>query len=72
MALSEQIEQFQSTMNKVTELIEEATALAGQIPSASIEEAPAKMQEIFELCSDGMNSLNQGIGEAEEIQATIG
>lgn len=72
MALIDQIEEFQATMDKVLELIEETKALAGQIPDMSIGEAPAKMQVIFDLCADGVKSLQDAIAEAEDIQRTLG
>ncbi len=72
MALLEQIEEFQATMNQVMELVEETKALAGKIPDASIAEAPRLMEEIFDLCGDGVSKLNAAIGQAEDIQNTLG
>ncbi|CAD0232195.1 hypothetical protein [Planktothrix agardhii] len=72
MALLDQIEDFQATMDKVLELVEETKVLAGQIEDTPPRELPAKMKIIFEFCSDGINKLNQAIGEAEDIQKTVG
>lgn len=72
MPLIDQIEDFQATMNKVVQLVEETKGLAGQIPDTSIGEAPAKMKVIFELCEEGIKMLNNGIAQAEDIQQSLG
>lgn len=73
MALLDQIEDFQATMDKVLELVEETKVLAGQIiEDTPPRELPAKMKIIFEFCSDGIKKLNEAIGQAEDIQKTVG
>jgi hypothetical protein len=72
MSLFAQIEEFQATMDKVVELVDETKALAGQLENVSVGEAPAKMKVIFDLCADGIKSLNNAIGQAEDIQKTLG
>jgi hypothetical protein len=71
MALLDQIEEFQATMNKVMELVEETKALAGKIPDTSISESPALMRTIFDMCADGIKNLDDAIGQAEDIQKTL-
>jgi hypothetical protein len=71
MGLISQIEEFQATMDKVVELVEETKALSGQIPDLSISESPAKIKVIFELCADGIKILNEAIAQAENIQKTL-
>jgi hypothetical protein len=72
MGLLEQIEDFQATMDKVLELVEETKALAGQIEDTPPRDLPAKMKIIFEFCSDGINKLNEAVGQAEDIHKTVG
>ncbi|MFB2936784.1 hypothetical protein ACE1B6_16150 [Aerosakkonemataceae cyanobacterium BLCC-F154] len=72
MALIDQIEEFQATMDKVMELVEETKASAGKIPDTSISESPALMKAIFDMCADGIKALNDAIGQAEDIQQTLG
>ena len=72
MALIEQIEEFQSTMDKVMELFEETKDLAGQIENFSIGEAQGKMKVIFDLCADGIKTLQEATSQAEDIQKTLG
>jgi hypothetical protein len=72
MALLDQIEEFQGTMDKVVELVEETKALAGQVPDVSLSEAPVKIKAIFDLCADGVKNLQDAIGQAEEIQKLLG
>ncbi len=72
MPLIDQIEDFQATMNKVVELVEDTKGLAGQIPDTSIAEASAKMKVIFELCEAGIQTLKNAIDQAEDIQQTLG
>jgi hypothetical protein len=72
MSLLNQIEEFQATMDKVMELVEDTKALAGKIPDTSISESPALMKTIFDMCAEGIKTLNDAIGEAEDIQKTLG
>ena len=72
MSLRDQIEDFQTTMDKVMELVEETKTLAGQIGSMSIDEAPAKMSVILDLCADGIKTLQDATSQAEDIQKTVG
>ncbi len=72
MALLDQIEEFQSTMNKVVELVEETKILAGQLPDTPPVDTPAKMKAIFELCSESIKKLNNAIGQAEDIDQLVG
>lgn len=72
MALLDEIDDFQATMNKVLELVEETKALAGQIEDTPPRELPAKMKIIYEYCSEGIKILNNAIGQAEDIQKTVG
>jgi methyl-accepting chemotaxis protein len=72
MALLDQIDEFQTTMNHILEMVEESKALASQIPEASLSEAPSKIREIFEACENGVKALQEAIGQAEDIQRTLG
>jgi methyl-accepting chemotaxis protein len=72
MALMNQIEEFQSTMNQVLELVEETKALASKIHDMPFEEIPLTMQEIFELCADGIKSLQTATEQVEDIQNIVG
>lgn len=72
MALIDQVEEFQVTMNKVLELVEETKGLAAQIPNMSISEAPAKMRTIFDLCADAVTGLQNAASQAEDIQRMLG
>jgi hypothetical protein len=72
MALIDQIEEFNSTMDKIVELVEECKTLAKEIPDVSISEAPAKVKSIYDMCADSKSSLDTAIGQAEEIQKTLG
>lgn len=72
MALSDQVAEFQATMDRVMEMVEEARALAGQIPELSISESPGKVKIIFETCEDSVSELKKAIDQAEDIQQTLG
>jgi hypothetical protein len=72
MALLEQIEEFNTTMNKILELVDECKSLSQQIPDASIAEAPSKLKAIYDMCADGKSALDNAIGQAEDIQRTLG
>ena len=67
-----QVEDFQKTMNQMVELIDDAKSQAGQLPDASIAEARGKVQQIYELCDEGIKKLNIAIGQAEDIMKTVG
>ncbi|MFB2918556.1 MULTISPECIES: hypothetical protein [Aerosakkonema] len=71
MALIEQIEEFQTTMNKVMELVEETKDLAAQIENFSIGEAREKMKVILDLCADGIKNLQDATSQAEDIQKIL-
>jgi hypothetical protein len=72
MALIDQIEEFNATMNKVLEIVDECKSLSQQILDASISEAPSKLKAIYDMCADGKNVLDNAIGQAEDIQKTLG
>lgn len=72
MSLTEQIEEFNSMMNKVVGIVEETKDLAKKIPDISIGEAPAKIKEIIELCDEGMKHIKEASEQAEEIRSKLG
>ncbi|MDB9494915.1 hypothetical protein PN441_13780 [Spirulina major CS-329] len=72
MSLSDQVAEFQATMDRITDMVEESRALAGQIPELSISESPAKVRIIFEMCEDSVSELKKAINQAEGIQQTLG
>jgi len=72
MALLDQVEEFQATMDNVLELVEETKSLAGHIPDVSLAEAPAKMRAIFDLCAEAMTGLQNATSQAEDVQRMLG
>jgi len=72
MPLLDQVEEFQASMNKVLELVEETKGLAGQISDVSLAEAPGKMRAIFDLCAEAITGLQNATSQAEDIQRTLG
>jgi hypothetical protein len=72
MALFDQIEEFNATMDKIVALVEECKNLAKAIPEVSISEAPTKVKSIYEMCADSKGALDAAIGQVEEIQKTLG
>ena len=67
-----QVEDFQKTMNQMVELIDDAKSQAGQLPDASIAEARAKVQQIYEICDEGIKTLKVATAQAEDIMKTVG
>ncbi|MEG4915866.1 MULTISPECIES: hypothetical protein [unclassified Microcoleus] len=67
-----QVEDFQKTMNQMVELIDDAKSQAGQLPEASIAEARAKVQQIYEICDEAIKTLKVATGQAEDIMKTVG
>jgi hypothetical protein len=72
MALLDQIEEFNAAMDKILEIVDECKSLSQQIPDASISEAPSKLKVIYDMCADGKSALDNAIGQAEDIQKTLG
>jgi hypothetical protein len=72
MALLDQIDEFQATMVKVMELVEEGKALAAQLPDVSASELPAKVKTVYDVCSDGISLLRNALEQTEDIQRSLG
>lgn len=61
------IEEFQSIMKEIVELTEESRVRANQIPDLPIGEAAPKIDELMDLCNDGMKAFQKASAKAEEI-----
>jgi hypothetical protein len=72
MSLFELVEEFQQIMKNTANLVEETKAHVQQIPDISLSEAPAKLNTIFDLCTEGINAFQKASAKAEEIQKTLG
>jgi hypothetical protein len=66
------IEDFLDAMKKVSEAAEELRNQAGQLPSTSAEDLPSKVDELNELCQDGIRTYNQAMTLVEDMQDLVG
>ncbi len=68
-----QIDDFQKTMDRIVQLVEEAKTKAGVLQDASIAEGPGKVKQIFEICDAAINELkSKAIPQAEDMENTLG
>jgi len=66
------IEEFNETMKKIVDLVEEAKARLKNIPDVALSEASAKVKAIDEICSSAKKQLDEAADIAEDILKLLG
>jgi len=66
------IEEFLTAMRKVAEVTEDLKDQASRVPSTSTEDLPSKVDELNELCLDGMQAYKQALTLTEDMRNLVG
>jgi hypothetical protein len=66
------IEDFLAAIKKVSEASEELSNQASRLPSTSAEDLPSKVDELNELCLNGMKTYNEAMALVEAMQDLAG
>lgn len=66
------IEDFLAAMKKVSEASEELSSQASRLPSTTNKDLPRKVDELNELCFNGMKTYNDAMALVEAMQNLAG
>ncbi|MCG9886360.1 MAG: hypothetical protein MH825_12460 [Cyanobacteria bacterium] len=66
------VDDFLKTMQIVLEIAEELRVEAQQLPSAELDTLPRKIQQLDDLCTEGLKTYEKAQDIAEEMRDLVG